>query len=511
MSEQLNDQMIQRRKYLEDLRSAGVNPFAYSWEITIKSGTILADPAPFFTKGTNDAGETIDIPAKQPVSLAGRIMAIRHMGKAAFFHLMDSDGRIQVYLRKDDVGEEKYAQFKMYDLGDIVGVKGYVFRTKTGEISVHAEQIEILTKTLRPLPIAKEKEVDGQKVIYDEFSDKDTRYRQRYVDLVVNPEVRKVFKLRSRIVQSLRDYFNSFGYLEVETPILQPIYGGAAARPFTTTHNALGMTLYLRISNELYLKRLIVGGFDGVYEFSRDFRNEGMDRFHNPEFTQVEIYVAYKDYNWMMEFVEKAVEKVCLDIHGTTKISYQGKEVDFKTPWRRVTMFDSIAEKIGVNLEGKTEQELRKIAKDHHLDLDPKLGVGKIIDEFFGTFVEKTLINPTFITDYPVEMSPLAKKHRSKSGLVERFEAIVGGKEMCNAFSELNDPIDQKERFEEQGRLGERGDDEAMVMDDDFIRALEFGMPPTAGLGIGIDRLTMILLDQESIRDVLFFPTMRPE
>lgn len=511
MSEQMNDQMIQRRKYLDDLRTAGVNPFAYSWDITAKSADILTNFAKYFTKATNEAGETIDAPTKETVSLAGRIMAIRQMGKAAFFHLMDSDGRIQVYLRKDDIGEEKYGQFKMYDLGDIVGVKGYVFRTKTGEISVHAEQIEILTKTLRPIPIAKEKEVDGEKVVYDEFSDKDTRYRQRYVDLVVNPDVRKVFQMRSRIVQSLRDYFNSFGYLEVETPILQPIYGGAAARPFTTTHNALGMTLYLRISNELYLKRLIVGGFDGVYEFSRDFRNEGMDRFHNPEFTQVEIYVAYKDYNWMMEFVEKAVEKVCLDLHGTTKIKYQGKDVDFKTPWRRVTMFESIAEKIGVDLEGKSEEELRKIAKEKHLDLDPKLGVGKIIDEFFGNFVEKTLINPTFITDYPVEMSPLAKKHRTKAGLVERFEAIVGGKEMCNAFSELNDPIDQKERFEEQGRLGERGDDEAMVMDEDFIRALEYGMPPTAGLGIGIDRLTMILLDQESIRDVLFFPTMRPE
>ncbi|NUQ82282.1 MAG: lysine--tRNA ligase [Bacteroidetes bacterium] len=490
--------MLQRRKYLQDLREAGVNPFAYEWEITAKSAEII--------QSFQD-----DQQPPREVSVAGRIMAIRQMGKASFFHLMDSDGRIQVYLKKDEIGEEKYQQFHMYDLGDIVGVKGYVFRTRTGEISIHTREIALLTKTLRPLPIAKEKEVDGQKVVYDEFSDKEVRYRQRYVDLVVNPDVRKVFQKRSQIVQTLRDYFNKAGYLEVETPILQPIYGGAAARPFTTTHNALGMTLYLRISNELYLKRLIVGGFDGVYEFSRDFRNEGMDRFHNPEFTQVELYVAYKDYNWMMEFVENAIETVCLALNGTTRISYQGKEIDFKTPWRRVTMFDSIAEKIGVNLEGKSEAELRKIAKEKGLDLDPKIGVGKIIDEFFGTFVEKTLINPTFITDYPVEMSPLAKKHRSKEGLVERFEAIVGGKELCNAFSELNDPIDQRERFEEQGRLGERGDDEAMVMDDDFIRALEYGMPPTAGLGIGIDRLTMILLDQESIRDVLFFPTMRPE
>lgn len=490
--------MLQRRKYLQDLREAGVNPFAYEWEITAKSAEII--------QSFQD-----DQQPPREVSVAGRIMAIRQMGKASFFHLMDSDGRIQVYLKKDEIGEEKYQQFHMYDLGDIVGVKGYVFRTRTGEISIHTREIALLTKTLRPLPIAKEKEVDGQKVVYDEFSDKEVRYRQRYVDLVVNPDVRKVFQKRSQIVQTLRDYFNKAGYLEVETPILQPIYGGAAARPFTTTHNALGMTLYLRISNELYLKRLIVGGFDGVYEFSRDFRNEGMDRFHNPEFTQVELYVAYKDYNWMMEFVENAIETVCLALNGTTRISYQGKEIDFKTPWRRVTMFDAIAEKIGVNLEGKSEAELRKIAKEKGLDLDPKIGVGKIIDEFFGTFVEKTLINPTFITDYPVEMSPLAKKHRSKEGLVERFEAIVGGKELCNAFSELNDPIDQRERFEEQGRLGERGDDEAMVMDDDFIRALEYGMPPTAGLGIGIDRLTMILLDQESIRDVLFFPTMRPE
>lgn len=498
MSQELNDQMLQRRKYLQDLREAGVNPFAYEWEITAKSAEII--------QSFQD-----DQQPPREVSVAGRIMAIRQMGKASFFHLMDSDGRIQVYLKKDEIGEEKYQQFHMYDLGDIVGVKGYVFRTRTGEISIHTREIALLTKTLRPLPIAKEKEVDGQKVVYDEFSDKEVRYRQRYVDLVVNPDVRKVFQKRSQIVQTLRDYFNKAGYLEVETPILQPIYGGAAARPFTTTHNALGMTLYLRISNELYLKRLIVGGFDGVYEFSRDFRNEGMDRFHNPEFTQVELYVAYKDYNWMMEFVENAIETVCLALNGTTRISYQGKEIDFKTPWRRVTMFDAIAEKIGVNLEGKSEAELRKIAKEKGLDLDPKIGVGKIIDEFFGTFVEKTLINPTFITDYPVEMSPLAKKHRSKEGLVERFEAIVGGKELCNAFSELNDPIDQRERFEEQGRLGERGDDEAMVMDDDFIRALEYGMPPTAGLGIGIDRLTMILLDQESIRDVLFFPTMRPE
>ena len=498
MSEELNDQMIQRRKSLDELRSTGKNPFEYSWNVTAKSAEIIAS--------FKD-----EVEEKREVSVAGRIMAIRKMGKASFFQIQDSDGKIQIYIKKDEVGEPAYNEFGLLDIGDIVGVDGYVFRTKTGEISIHSKKVSLLTKSLRPIPIAKEKEVDGQKVVYDEFTDKEVRYRQRYVDLVVNPEVRKIFAARTKIVQSIRDYFNQHGFLEVETPILQPIYGGAAARPFTTTHNALGMTLYLRISNELYLKRLIVGGFDGVYEFSRDFRNEGMDRFHNPEFTQVELYVAYKDYNWMMEFVEYCIEKVVMDLYGKTKLKYQDHEIDFKAPWRRVTMYDSIAEKIGVNLEGKSESELRAIAKEKGLHLDEKIGVGKIIDEFFGEFVEKTLIQPTYITDYPVEMSPLAKKHRTKEGLVERFEAIVGGKELCNAFSELNDPIDQKERFEDQGRLGERGDDEAMVMDEDFIRALEYGMPPTAGLGIGIDRLCMMLLNQESIRDVLFFPTMRPE
>ncbi len=453
-------------------------------------------------------------PSSDLVAIAGRVMTRRIMGKAAFFNLQDSDGTIQVYIRRDDVGIEAYNTVfkKMVDIGDIVGIKGFVFKTRTGETTVHAEEFEFLTKTLRPIPIPKEVEnEEGEKVIYDAFADKELRYRQRYVDLIVNPEVRDTFRKRTQVVQTMRDFMNERGYLEVETPILQPVYGGAAARPFVTHHNTLNMDLYLRIANELYLKRLIVGGFDGVYEFSKDFRNEGLSRFHNPEFTQVELYVAYKDYHWMMEFTEKMIEQVALTLHGSTKVHVGDHEIDFKSPWPRVPMFDAIEKETGHNLYGKSLEELRPIAKELHIQMDESFGVAKIIDEIFGEYVEPKLIQPTFITDYPVEMSPLTKKHRDKEGLVERFECICNGKEIANAYSELNDPIDQRKRLEEQAALRDGGDLEAMTIDEDFIRALEYGMPPTAGIGIGIDRLAMIMTNSESIRDVLFFPQMKPE
>lgn len=499
----LSEQEEIRREKLHQLQAMDVNPYPYAFDITSDSKTIKS----------NESLIVEDTSKAERVAVAGRIMTRRVMGKAAFFNLQDDKGTIQIYIRRDDVGEENYNTIfkKLVDLGDIVGIKGFVFRTQMGEITVHAEHFELLSKSIRPMPIAKEVEEDGKKVTYDAFADRELRYRMRYVDLIVNPEVREVFRKRSKMVQLMRMFMMDEGYLEVETPILQPIYGGASARPFVTHHNTLDMTLYLRVANELYLKRLIVGGYNGVFEFSKDFRNEGMSRFHNPEFTQVELYVAYKDYNWMMDFVEAMLEHVALQLHGTTKVQVSENIIDFKRPWPRVPMLEAIKNETGVDLSGLSLEEMAKAAKSVGVHVDATMGKGKIIDEIFGEHVEHKLIQPTFITDYPVEMSPLAKKHRSKEGLVERFEAICNGKEIANAFSELNDPIDQRERFEEQVRLREKGDDEAMALDEDFLRALEYGMPPTAGLGIGIDRLAMIMTNQDSIRDVLFFPHMRPE
>jgi len=492
----LNDQMKRRLEERQHLMESGVNPYPCHFDVSHSSGEIIA---------------TFEEDVKAPVAVAGRIMTIRKMGKASFFHLQDAAGRIQIYLKKDDVGEAAYNIFKLLDIGDIVGVRGYTFKTRTGEISVHAEALELLTKSLRPIPIAKEKEVDGEKVVFDAFSDKELRYRQRYVDLIVNPEVKQTFIKRTAIVSFMRQFFSRQGWLEVETPILQPIYGGAAARPFTTHHNALDMQLYLRIANELYLKRLIVGGFDGVFEFAKDFRNEGIDRFHNPEFTQVELYVAYKEYNWMMKLVEELLYQTALDVNKSDTTLFLGNEINLKPPFRRLSIIDAIAEYCGRDIRGTSEEELRFIAKDLGLELDPKISSGKIIDEIFGEFVEPKLIQPTFITDYPTEMSPLAKEDPAQQGIVQRFELIVGGKEVCNSFSELNDPVIQRERLESQAKLRLRGDEEAMIVDEDFLRAIEYGMPPCAGLGIGIDRLVMILTGQDSIRDVIFFPHLKPE
>ncbi|MEM8894804.1 MAG: lysine--tRNA ligase [Bacteroidota bacterium] len=452
------------------------------------------------------------------ISIAGRLMSRRIMGSASFAEIQDSTGRVQIYVRRDDLCPDEDKTLyntifkKKMDIGDIIGITGYVFTTQTGEISIHVTSLKLLSKSLKPLPIVKEAtDAEGNTKTYDAFSDPEQRYRQRYVDLIVNPQVKDTFIKRTKLVNSMREYLNNSGYLEVETPILQPLYGGAAARPFKTHHNTLDMTLYLRIANELYLKRLIVGGFDGVYEFSKDFRNEGMSRFHNPEFTQVEVYVAYKDYEWMMNLVEEMIEKVAMDIHGTTEVQVGENLINFERPWKRYTMFEAIEHFTGVDISAMGEDDLRKTAQSLNVPLDESMGKGKIIDEIFGEKCEPNLIQPTFITDYPVEMSPLAKKHRSKEGLVERFEAICNGKEICNAFSELNDPIDQRQRFQEQLELGKRGDDEAMILDEDFLRALEYGMPPTAGLGIGIDRLSMIMTNSNSIQDVLFFPQMKPE
>lgn len=486
----------QRRQKLENLRENNINPYPYKYDKTHSSEEIKSG-------FPENEGEV--------VSIAGRIMANRLMGKAAFSDIMDMDGRIQVFLSQKALGDEAFDVFKTLDIGDIIGLSGKVFKTRTGEISVMVESYELLSKSLRPLPIAKEKEEDGEKVVYDAFVDKETRYRQRYVDLVVNPQVKEVFIKRSKIVTAMREFLNERGYLEVETPILQPIYGGASARPFTTTLNALKMPLYLRIANELYLKRLIVGGFDGVYEFAKDFRNEGMDRFHNPEFTQMELYVAYKDYHWMMELVETMISSIAQKVLGTMKVTFQGHEIDLTPPWKRLPLFEGIKEATGLDLYGMDEAELREAAKSLDITLEKEWGSGKIIDEIFGEFVEGNLIQPTFITDHPIELSPLAKKHRTHKGLVERFEPVVAGKEIGNAFSELNDPDDQRERFENQMKLRERGDDEAQMLDEDYLRALEYAMPPTAGLGIGIDRLVMLLTDSASIRDVLLFPMMRPE
>ncbi len=500
MSQQLSEQEIIRRNSFNELIKLGIDPYpADEFEVNLTAEEIHENYP--------------DKKLYEKVSIAGRIMSRRIMGAASFVEIQDATGRIQCYLKRDEIcpGEDKTLYNKVFkqllDIGDIVGVKGFVFTTKMGETTIHAEDFRLLSKSLKPLPIVKEKDDK----VYDAFADPEMRYRQRYVDLIVNPHVKKTFLQRTKMVNSMRSFLSEKGYLEVETPILQPLYGGAAARPFKTHHNTLDMTLYLRIANELYLKRLIVGGYDGVFEFSKDFRNEGMSRFHNPEFTQVELYVAYKDYEWMMNLVEEMIEKTAIQLHGKTKIQVGDNEIDFKRPWKRYTMFEAIQEYTGVDISSMNEEELVKTAGDLNVKVDSTMGKGKIIDEIFGEKCEGNLIQPTFITDYPVEMSPLAKKHRSKEGLVERFEAICNGKELCNAFSELNDPIDQRQRFEDQLELGKRGDDESMILDEDFLRSLEYGMPPTAGLGIGIDRLAMIMTNSNSIQDVLFFPHMRPE
>ncbi len=503
---QLSEQEIIRRQKLDDLRKLGIDPYpAELFEVNASAKEILEN----YERQKSDYRQ---------ISIAGRIMSTRIMGSAAFAELQDETGRIQIYIRRDDIcpGEDKTLYNtvfkKLLDIGDIIGVKGYGFTTQTGEISIHVTAFTVLTKALRPLPVVKETtDEQGNVQRHDAFTDSEQRYRMRYVDLIVNPEVRDTFIKRTQLVNSMRQYLNVKGYLEVETPILQPLYGGAAARPFKTHHNTLDMTLYLRIANELYLKRLIVGGFNGVYEFSKDFRNEGMSRFHNPEFTQVELYVAYKDYYWMMDLVEEMIEKVALDLHGTTEVKVGENVIDFKRPWKRYTMFEAIQHFTGVDIAAMDEQQLRDTCQQLNVPMDNTMGKGKLIDQIFGEKCEPNLIQPTFITDYPLEMSPLAKKHRSKPGLVERFEAICNRKEIANSFSELNDPIDQRERFEEQLELGKRGDEEAMTLDEDFLRALEFGMPPTAGLGIGIDRLSMIMTNSASIQDVLFFPQMKPE
>ena len=497
---ELSEQEIVRREALAELRNMGIEPYpAAEYPTNAFSTDILA--------------EFKDEDEPREVCIAGRMMSRRVMGKASFIELQDSKGRIQVYITRDDIcpGENKDGYnvlFKrLLDIGDFVGVKGTVFRTQTGEITVHAKEITFLSKSIRPLPIVKYK--DG--VAYDKFEDPELRYRQRYVDLVVNDDVKEIFIKRNKIYSSMREFFNSRGYMEVETPVLQSIPGGAAARPFITHHNALDIPLYLRIANELYLKRLIVGGFEGVYEFSKNFRNEGMDRTHNPEFTCMEIYVAYKDYNWMMCFTEQMLEKIALDVNGTTDVKVGENIISFKAPFRRVTMLDSIKEFTGYDLNGKSEEEIFAICKELKLEVDDTMGKGKLIDEIFGEFCEGNYIQPTFITDYPIEMSPLCKRHRENPDLTERFELMVNGKELCNAYSELNDPIDQAERFQEQLRLSEKGDDEAMFIDKDFVRALEYGMPPTSGMGIGMDRLAMLMTGQTTIQEVLFFPQMRPE
>ena len=502
---QLTEQELRRREELKALEEENINPYPYSWQVEDYAGDIIKT----FDDEIHQPGESGV--AKEPftVSIAGRIMKKRVMGKASFIDVLDSSGTIQVYVARDDLPEGYYNKVfkKLLDLGDIVGVEGYVFRTKTQHVSVHATRLEILAKALRPMPIVKEK--DG--TVYNEVTDKEFRYRQRYVDLFVNPSVRETFVKRARLITALRTFLDNRGYLEVETPVLQPIYGGASARPFTTHHNALNMELFLRIADELYLKRLIVGGFDGVYEISKDFRNEGLSRFHNPEFTMMELYVAYKDYQWMMDLVEEMVEHVAQALHGKAEAKVGDNVISFVRPWKRIPLLEAIKEKTGYDLYSKSRDELAEVGKKLNLEIDSTMGSGKIIDEIFGEFVEPTLIQPTFITDYPVELSPLAKRHRDKEGLVERFEVICNGKELCNAFSELNDPEDQRERFEDQARLKDGGDDEAMAIDEDYLRALEYGMPPTAGLGIGIDRLTMLMTGQPSIRDVILFPLLRPE
>ena len=500
MSTELSEQELFRRQSLNELRSLGIDPYP-------------AALYPTDAFSTDIKADFIDEAERPNVCIAGRIMSRRIMGKASFVELQDSKGRIQVYISRDDISTEAQPEMyntvfrKLLDIGDFIGIKGYVFRTQMGEISVHAQELTVLSKSLKPLPIVKYK--DG--VAFDAFEDPEQRYRQRYVDLVVNEGVKDIFLKRTKVYNSMREYFNAEGYIEVETPVLQPIPGGASARPFITHHNALNIPLYMRIANELYLKRLIVGGFEGVYEFSKNFRNEGMDRTHNPEFTAMEIYVAYKDYNWMMEFTEKMIEKICLDVNGTTEIQLGDKTISFKTPFKRVTMIDAIKEHTGIDINGMNDVQLREVCKQLHIEADETMGKGKLIDEIFGEKCEGNYIQPTFITDYPMEMSPLCKRHRENPELTERFELMVNGKELANAYSELNDPIDQLERFQEQLKLGEKGDDEAMFIDMDFVRSLEYGMPPTSGMGIGMDRLVMLMTGQQAIQEVLFFPQMKPE
>ena len=498
----LNEQEINRRQSLEQLREMGITPYpAAEYPINAYTADILEE--------FDDNAETM-----REVCIAGRLMSRRIMGKASFGELLDAKGRIQIYITRDDIcpGENKdmynVVFKKLLDLGDYIGVKGFVFRTQTGEVSVHVQELTLLAKSIKPLPVVKEK--DGQ--TYDSFDDPELRYRQRYVDLIVNPQVKDTFKKRSQVFKSMREYFDAHGYMEVETPILQSIPGGASARPFITHHNSLGVDLYLRIATELYLKRLIVGGFDGVYEIGKNFRNEGMDRTHNPEFTCMELYVAYKDYKWMMCFTEQLLEKICLDVNGTTEVKVGDNVISFKAPFRRLPMLDAIKEKTGYDLNGKSEEEIREICKTLGMEqIDETFGKGKMIDEIFGDFCEGSFIQPTFITDYPIEMSPLTKKHRDNPNLTERFELMVNGKELANAYSELNDPIDQEERFQDQLRLSEKGDDEAMFIDQDFLRAMQYGMPPMSGIGIGMDRLVMLMTGQFFIQEVLFFPQMRPE
>ncbi len=503
---QLSEQEIQRRNEREALMKMGIDPYpAALFDVNVSVKDIKEN----YERRKTDYKD---------ISIAGRLMSRRIMGSASFAEIQDSTGRIQIYVRRDDICPDEDKTLyndvfkKRLDIGDIVGLKGYVFTTQVGEISIHVTDIKVLSKSLRPLPIVKEAEdEEGNKKTWDAFKDPEQRYRQRYLDLIVNPHVKETFKKRTELVNTIRNFMNEHGYLEVETPILQPIHGGAAARPFETHHNTLDMKLYLRIANELYLKRLIVGGFDGVYEFAKDFRNEGMSRFHNPEFTQIELYVAYKDYNWMMDFMEELVERIAINLHGDTKVKVGENTIDFQRPWKRYTMFEAIAHFTGIDISEMEEAEILETAKKLNVPTDETMGKAKLIDEIFGEKCEGQLIQPTFITDYPEEMSPLTKKHRSKPGLVERFEAICNGKEIMNAYSELNDPIDQRKRFEDQLELAKRGDDEAMVLDEDFLRALEYGMPPTAGVGLGIDRLSMIMTDSNSIQDVLFFPQMKPE
>lgn len=497
---ELSEQELNRRQSLEELRKMGINPYpAAEYPVNAYSEEI---------RNNFD-----DNAAPRTVCIAGRLMSRRVMGKASFAELQDSKGRIQVYITRDDIcpsdDKELYNVVfkKLLDLGDFIGVEGYVFRTQTGEISVHAQKLTLLSKSIRPLPVVKEK--DGE--VYDGFSDPELRYRQRYVDLIVNPDVKETFRKRSIIIKTLRDALDEAGYTEVETPILQPIAGGASARPFITHHNSLDIDLYLRIATELYLKRLIVGGFEGVYEIGKNFRNEGMDKNHNPEFTCMELYVQYKDYNWMMSFTESLLERICIAVNGSAETVIDGKTISFKAPYRRLPILEAIREKTGYDLSGKNEDEIRAICKELKMEIDDTMGKGKLIDEIFGEFCEGTFIQPTFITDYPIEMSPLTKKHRDNPALTERFELMVNGKELANAYSELNDPIDQEERFQDQLRLSEKGDDEAMFIDQDFLRALQYGMPPTSGIGIGIDRLVMLMTGQSYIQEVLLFPTMRPE
>ena len=502
----LSEQEEQRRKSREEIIDLGIDPYpSETFDINTNSQEIQDD---FDEKKKNF----------QDVSISGRIMSRRVMGSASFAEIQDSKGKIQIYIRRDDIceGDDKTLYNTIFkkklDLGDIIGITGYVFKTQMGETTIHVTSLKVLSKSVRPLPVVKETtDEEGDSTKYDVFSNKELKYRRRYIDLIVNPESREIFRKRSAIINEIRNVLNENNFLEVETPILQPIYGGASARPFKTYHNTLDIPLYLRIANELYLKRLIVGGFDGVYEFAKDFRNEGMSRFHNPEFTQCEFYVAYKDYVWMMDFIEDMFKRIVKKVCGSTKVNCGENKIDFEKRWERYSMYEAIEKFTSVDVSEMDEDSIRKVCKDMNVKVDKSMGRGKLIDEIFGEKCEPNLIQPTYITDYPIEMSPLAKKHRDKDGLVERFELICNGKEICNAFSEINDPIDQRERFEEQVKLGNRGDDEAMVLDEDYLTALEYGMPPTAGIGIGIDRLTMILTDSESIQDVLFFPQMKPD